>query len=58
MRYKNTKTGAVIEAECLISGGDWKKVRERSKTDETKGESLKTEGNTESQNPDEGREDE
>lgn len=31
MRYKNTKTGATIEVECPINGGDWKKVRDRNK---------------------------
>ncbi|MGP1411470.1 MAG: hypothetical protein ACTTKD_06515 [Peptoanaerobacter stomatis] len=23
MRYRNTKTGAVIDSPCTISGGDW-----------------------------------
>lgn len=23
MLYRNKKTGAVIETDCLISGGDW-----------------------------------
>lgn len=23
MRYINTKTGAIIDSPCLISGGDW-----------------------------------
>ena len=23
MRYRNTKTQAVIETACVISGGDW-----------------------------------
>jgi hypothetical protein len=23
MRYRNTKTGAVIDSPCFISGGDW-----------------------------------
>lgn len=26
MRYKNTKTGAIIDSSCVISGGDWIKV--------------------------------
>ena len=23
MRYKNTKTGAIIDSSCIIKGGDW-----------------------------------
>ena len=23
MRYRNTKTGAIIDSSCVISGGDW-----------------------------------
>lgn len=23
MKYKNTKTGAIIDSPCIISGGDW-----------------------------------
>lgn len=23
MKYRNTKTGAIIDSPCLISGGDW-----------------------------------
>ena len=23
MKYRNTKTGAVIDSPCVISGGDW-----------------------------------
>jgi hypothetical protein len=23
MKYKNTKTGAIIDSSCKISGGDW-----------------------------------
>lgn len=23
MRYRNTKTGAIIDSLCVISGGDW-----------------------------------
>lgn len=26
MRYRNEKTGAVIETTCVVSGGDWKVV--------------------------------
>lgn len=47
MIYKNTKTGAVIESPCNISGGDWelqeteteeKPVEEPKKTRRTKKE--------------------
>ncbi len=23
MKYKNTKTGAIFDSPCVISGGDW-----------------------------------
>lgn len=23
MKYKNTKTGAILDSPCIISGGDW-----------------------------------
>ncbi len=23
MRYRNTKTGAIFDSSCIISGGDW-----------------------------------
>jgi len=28
MKYKNTKTGAIIDSPCKISGGDWIKYTE------------------------------
>lgn len=28
MKYRNTKTGALIETACPVSGGDWVKVKE------------------------------
>lgn len=31
MRYKNTKTQAVIETACVIRGGDWVLVDEQPK---------------------------
>lgn len=31
MKYINTKTGAVIETACVISGGDWILVEEQPK---------------------------
>ena len=40
MKYKNTKTQAVIETACVIRGGDWVKVEEQPKT-ETKSTKAK-----------------
>lgn len=34
MRYRNTKTQAVVETACVISGGDWVKVDEQPKDTE------------------------
>lgn len=35
MEYKNTKTGAIIDSPCRISGGDWVLVtNEEPKTEE------------------------
>lgn len=28
MRYKNTKTRAIIDSPCKISGGDWMEIKE------------------------------
>lgn len=28
MKYKNIKTGTVIETECVITGENWEKVSE------------------------------
>ena len=36
MKYINTKTQAVLETACVISGGDWVKVEEQPKTTEPK----------------------
>lgn len=33
MQYLNTKTQAVIETACVISGGDWVKVNEQPEKD-------------------------
>ena len=38
MRYKNTKTGAIIDSPCRISGGDWIEVKE--KINETQAEEV------------------
>ena len=32
MRYRNTKTQAVIETACVISGGDWVVEEEKTAT--------------------------
>jgi predicted transcriptional regulator len=31
MKYKNTKTGAIIDSPCIISGGDWINLEEEVK---------------------------
>lgn len=28
MKYRNTRTGAVIDSSCAISGGGWEPVKE------------------------------
>lgn len=35
MLYRNKKTGAVIETDCLISGGDWEPDRADAAPDAT-----------------------
>ena len=32
MKYKNRKTGAVIDTASVISGGDWEKIEEVPET--------------------------
>jgi len=34
MRYKNTKTGAIIDSSCIINGGDWVKYTEQKNISE------------------------
>lgn len=41
MRYKNTKTGAVIDSPCSISGGDWEVVKEQKKTNARPSQALR-----------------
>lgn len=48
MKYRNTKTGAIIDSPCLISGGDWVSeepvktvAADEPKKAETKGEKPK-----------------
>ena len=31
MRYRNTKTGAIIDSPCTISGGDWAEYTNEAK---------------------------
>lgn len=31
MIYINTKTGAVIETDCVVSGGDWQPQKPKAK---------------------------
>lgn len=31
MRYKNTKTGAIIDSPCLIKGENWIEEKEEAK---------------------------
>ena len=35
MLYRNKKTGAVIETDCLISGGDWESDKADAAPDAT-----------------------
>lgn len=36
MKYKNEKTGAVIEIDSVLSGGDWKEVKTSSRSSKEK----------------------
>lgn len=36
MKYKNKRTGAVIDVQSQISGRDWEKVEEEKSTSPTK----------------------
>lgn len=33
MKYKNTKTGAIINSSCVINGGDWIKLDDLPKSE-------------------------
>ncbi len=58
-KYRNKKTGAVLETECKISGGNWEEVvtkktskkSDKKKTDEQPeaNEDLTNEGKTQSE---------
>ena len=44
-KYRNKKTGAVLETECKISGGSWEKVVAKNtskKSDEKKSDKKKS----------------
>lgn len=43
MKYRNVKTGAEIDAKCVISGGDWAPVPEPKKQKGKKSGEDKTE---------------
>lgn len=46
MKYVNTKTRAIIDSPCIISGGDWKPV-EGKVSENKKSEDLKKDAETE-----------
>jgi hypothetical protein len=39
MIYINTKTGAVLETECILKGGDWVAQQPKKEKKKTKAES-------------------
>lgn len=42
MRYRNTKTGAIIDSSCVISGGDWVEEKPKeTKKKETRKKAVK-----------------
>lgn len=43
MKYKNTKTGVVIETTSVIFGGDWVPVEEPKKTPKKRKKAVKDE---------------
>lgn len=44
MKYRNKRTGAVIDVESQISGKDWEKVEEAKQASSTSRSSRKTRG--------------
>lgn len=48
MKYKNKKTKAIINTNCVIKGGDWELVNEKSKG--KKSQKTEESQNEESQN--------
>lgn len=51
MRYKNTKTGAVIDSSFVISGDDWAPAENEKKLEQSKKEGNKKEEKTPQQDP-------
>lgn len=43
MRYKNTKTGAIFDSPCVISGGSWQEITENVDYEKMKNSELKAE---------------
>lgn len=52
MRYKNTKTGSVIDSPCTISGGDWV-VYDENEVIQNKQDENKKDDNEENQEQEE-----
>lgn len=42
MKYLNTKTQAVIETACVVSGGNWVEVKEQPKNTKPKATTKQT----------------
>ncbi len=47
MKYKNKKTGEIIDTECKIEGGKWEKVEDKEKKASKKNEETKESSDTE-----------
>ena len=43
MRYKNTKSGAIFDSPCVISGGNWQEITENVDYGKMKNSELKAE---------------
>ena len=43
MRYKNTKSGAIFDSPCVISGGNWQEINEIVDYGKMKNSELKAE---------------
>ena len=43
MRYKNTKSGAIFDSPCVISGGNWQEITENVDCGKMKNSELKAE---------------
>lgn len=35
-KYKNKKTGAILETPCKVSGGDWEEIKKNPKKSDKK----------------------